>query len=186
MKTVIFISVHVESSLVQVNQEKHYAVIIKIDIYFSFVYLVIVEQERVIVKNMYGENLVGVLHETGSTRIVILCHGFQSSKDSRIKRNLAKVLTKQEISVFQFDFSGNGFRESEGTFQRGNYIKEADGLHFVVMHFIGMKRVVGTIVGHSKGEEMWCSYMLQSSKNYDVPTDANVSGRYNMEGADIE
>ncbi|KAI3979428.1 hypothetical protein MKX01_001620 [Papaver californicum] len=137
---------------------------------------VIVEQQRVIVKNNYGENLVGVLHETGSTKVVILCHGFQSSKDSRINRNLAEVLTKQGISIFRFDFSGNG--ESEGTFQYGNYIKEADDLHSVVMHFLGMKRVVGAIVGHSKGGDV---VLVYASKYQDVPTVVNVSGRYNME-----
>ncbi|KAI3989287.1 hypothetical protein MKX01_004836 [Papaver californicum] len=113
---------------------------------------VVVEQQRVIVKNNYGENLVGVLHETGSTQVVILCHGFQSSKDSRINMSLAEVLTKQGISVFRFDFSGNG--ESEGTFQYGNYIKEADDLHSVVMHFLGMKHAVSAIVGHSKGGDV--------------------------------
>ncbi|RZC52960.1 hypothetical protein C5167_021388 [Papaver somniferum] len=137
---------------------------------------VIVEQQRVNVKNNYGENLVGILHETGSTKIVILCHGFQSSKDSRINRNLAEVLTKQGISAFRFDFSGNG--ESEGTFQYGNYIKEADDLHSVVMHFVGLKRVVGAIVGHSKGGDV---VLVYASKYHDVPIVVNLSGRYNME-----
>ncbi|KAI3862080.1 hypothetical protein MKW92_018652 [Papaver armeniacum] len=137
---------------------------------------VIVEQQRVIVKNKSGENIVGILHETGSTKIVILCHGFQSSKDSRINKNLAEVLTKQGISAFRFDFSGNG--ESEGTFQYGNYIKEADDLHSVVMHFVGLKRVVGAIVGHSKGGDV---VLVYASKYHDVPTVVNLSGRYNME-----
>ncbi|KAI3854093.1 hypothetical protein MKW92_048652 [Papaver armeniacum] len=126
---------------------------------------VIVEQQRVIVKNNSGENLVGILHETGSTKI-----------DSRINRNLAEVLTKQGISVFRFDFSGNG--ESEGTFQYGNYIKEADDLHSVVMHFVGLKRVVGAIVGHSKGGDV---VLVYASKYHDVPIVVNLSGRYNME-----
>lgn len=39
-----------------------------------------VVQHKVIIPNKYGEKLVGVLHETESPEIVILCHGFQSTK----------------------------------------------------------------------------------------------------------
>lgn len=45
----------------------------------SFVYSV-VQQQRVVIPNKHGEKLVGLLHETGSSEIVILCHGFRSSK----------------------------------------------------------------------------------------------------------
>jgi len=44
--------------------------------------LLAVEQHRVIIPNKHGENLVGILHESGSREIVILCHGFRSSKVS--------------------------------------------------------------------------------------------------------
>lgn len=37
-------------------------------------------QKKVVIPNKYGEKLVGVLHETGSSEIVILCHGFRSTK----------------------------------------------------------------------------------------------------------
>ncbi|XP_026451008.1 uncharacterized protein LOC113351193 [Papaver somniferum] len=137
---------------------------------------VIVEEQTVIVKNKYGENLVGVLHETGSTKIVILCHGFRSSKDTPINTNLVEALTKQGISVFRFDFSGTG--KSEGT-QHDEYIKEADDLRSVVLHFIGMKRVIDALVGHSKGGNV---VLIYASKYHDVATLVNVSGRYNMEG----
>lgn len=39
-----------------------------------------IQQQRIIIQNKYGEKLVGVLHETGSIELVILCHGFRSSK----------------------------------------------------------------------------------------------------------
>ena len=41
-----------------------------------------VQQQRVVVPNKYGEKLVGLLHEAGSVEIVILCHGFKSTKVS--------------------------------------------------------------------------------------------------------
>ncbi|KAJ0487941.1 hypothetical protein HanHA300_Chr12g0427601 [Helianthus annuus] len=37
-------------------------------------------QQKIVIENKHGENLVGLLHETGSKDVVILCHGFQSSK----------------------------------------------------------------------------------------------------------
>lgn len=42
-------------------------------------------------------------------------------------------------------------RESEGSFQYGNYRREADDLRAVVQHFQGEKRTVAALVGHSKG-----------------------------------
>lgn len=35
---------------------------------------------RVIIENNHGEKLVGILHDTGSKELVILCHGFQAWK----------------------------------------------------------------------------------------------------------
>ncbi|GKD91522.1 hypothetical protein Tco_1367029, partial [Tanacetum coccineum] len=37
--------------------------------------------------NKHGEKLVGLLHDTGSNQIVVLCHGFQSSKGITINTN---------------------------------------------------------------------------------------------------
>ncbi|OEL31733.1 hypothetical protein BAE44_0007248 [Dichanthelium oligosanthes] len=89
-------------------------------------------EQRVVVANKHGENLVGVLHHAGSNKVVVLCHGFVACKDDSIMIDLAAALTKQGISAFRFDFSGNG--ESEGEFQYGNYRKEADDLHSVVSY----------------------------------------------------
>ena len=44
------------------------------------------------------------------------------------------------------------FRESEGSFEFGNYLREADDLHSVTQHFCGATRIVSAILGHSKGE----------------------------------
>lgn len=44
------------------------------------------------------------------------------------------------------------FRESEGSFGFGNYLKEADDLHSVIQHFCEANRIVCAILGHSKGE----------------------------------
>ncbi|KAK1413854.1 hypothetical protein QVD17_29590 [Tagetes erecta] len=134
-------------------------------------------QKKIVIRNEHGEKLVGVLHETGSTEIVILCHGFQSTKESTTMVNLASALEKEGISVFRFDFAGNG--ESEGSFQYGNYWREADDLHSVIQHFHGNNRVTRAILGHSKGGNV---VLLYASKYHDVQHVINVSGRYKTEG----
>ncbi|XWS26688.1 hypothetical protein CRYUN_Cryun26dG0051700 [Craigia yunnanensis] len=95
----------------------------------------VIEQKRVIIPNKHGEKLVGLLHETGSKEIVILCHGFRSSKDYNTMVNLAAALEKEGISVFRFDFAGSG--ESEGSFLFGGnvvllYASKYQDIHVVV------------------------------------------------------
>ncbi|OVA03998.1 hypothetical protein BVC80_695g8 [Macleaya cordata] len=132
--------------------------------------------ERVIVENSYGEKLVGLLHETGSTEIVILCHGFRRTKDNDYIVNMTNGLAKQGISAFRFDFAGNG--ESEGSFEYGNFAKEVEDLRAVVLYFLGLKRVIGGILGHSKGGNV---VLLYASKYKDVPIVVNCCGRYYMD-----
>lgn len=38
------------------------------------------EQKKIVIQNEHGENLVGLLHDTGSLEIVVMCHGFRSTK----------------------------------------------------------------------------------------------------------
>ncbi|KAF5203015.1 Alpha/beta-Hydrolases superfamily protein [Thalictrum thalictroides] len=138
--------------------------------------IAVVQVER---KNNYGENLVGLLHETGFKELVILCHGFRSSKESAVMADLADVISKEEISVFRFDFAGNG--ESEGSFEYGNYQREADDLHSVIQYFSERNQAITTILGHSKDEEIISGgnvVLLYASKFHDVPTIINVAGRY--------
>ncbi|KAF6145809.1 hypothetical protein GIB67_028804 [Kingdonia uniflora] len=70
------------------------------------------------------------------------------TKESSTIVSLVSALAKEGISVFHFDFAGNG--ESEGSFQFGNYSKEAEDLHAVVLYFSVAKHVISTILGHSK------------------------------------
>ncbi|KAB1209338.1 hypothetical protein CJ030_MR6G016559, partial [Morella rubra] len=134
-----------------------------------------VVQKKVVIPNKYGEKLVGVLHETGSSEIVILCHGFRSTKETNTMVNLSVALENEGISAFRFDFAGNG--ESEGSFQYGNYRREADDLHSVIQHFSGANHKVRAILGHSKGGNV---VLLYASKYHDIHTVINVSGRYDL------
>ncbi|GAB4837095.1 hypothetical protein Ancab_002006 [Ancistrocladus abbreviatus] len=150
-------------------------------------------QQKLLIPNYHGEKLVGVLHETGSKELVVLCHGFRSSKvqedlvwllqltecghlqDHIPVVKLAAALGKFGISTFCFDFAGNG--ESAGLFQYGNYRKEAEDLRAVVQHFRGKEHAISAIIGHSKGGNV---VLLYASKYHDVHTIINISGRFDL------
>ena len=40
----------------------------------------VTQPQKTIILNDHGEKLVGLLHDTGSKEMVVLCHGFRSSK----------------------------------------------------------------------------------------------------------
>lgn len=118
---------------------------------------------------------MGILHDAGSSSLVIVCHGFRSSKESKTIISLADVLTNERISVFRFDFTGNG--DSEGSFQYGNYWREVDDLRAVILYLSGQKHQVDAIVGHSKGGNV---VLLYASMYHDVSTVINISGRFDL------
>ncbi|KAK4396907.1 putative pre-splicing factor ATP-dependent RNA helicase DEAH5 [Sesamum angolense] len=132
-------------------------------------------QQKITILNKRGEKLSGVLHETGSQKIVVLCHGFRSSKDNTMMVNLAAALENEGISAFRFDFSGNG--ESEGPFHYGNYSGETDDLRSVIEYFSGVNRSTVAILGHSKGGNI---VLLYASKYDDIGAVVNVCGRYDL------
>ncbi|KAH7651185.1 Feruloyl esterase protein [Dioscorea alata] len=136
----------------------------------------VIFEDRVLVLNKYGEMLVGVLSKAGSRKLVILCHGFCSSKGDRVMVNLSTALSMHGVSNFRFDFSGNG--ESQGQFQFGNYRKEAEDLHAIVQHFSEKGYEVITIVGHSKGGDV---VLLYGSMYDDVGAIINISGRFDLQ-----
>lgn len=90
--------------------------------------------------------------------------------------NIAAAFANKGISAFRFDFTGNG--ESEGSFQYGDYRREADELRNVVQFFHSEKRLIAAVIGHSKGGNV---VLLYASKYSDVSTVVNISGRFNLE-----
>ncbi|CAJ1941673.1 unnamed protein product [Sphenostylis stenocarpa] len=133
------------------------------------------QQQKVIILNKYGNKLVGILHESGTQAIVILCHGLRTSKENFIMTNLAAALENAGISSFRFDFTGNG--ESEGSFEFGSYWREAEDIHAVVQHFQKTNRTVIAVVGHSKGAN---AALLYASKYHDIKTIVNLSGSHDL------
>lgn len=49
-------------------------------------------------------------------RVVLLCHGFLSNKNSATNRTLTRLLLEQGLATFRFDFFGQG--DSDGPFER--------------------------------------------------------------------
>lgn len=134
------------------------------------------QHRRVVIENSHGEKLVGVLQDTGSTETAVICHGFQSSKDRIPMRTIANVFERAKITTFRFDFAGNG--ESQGSFQYGNYRREAEDLRSVLQHLRGENRVISAIIGHSKGGNV---VLLYAAKYKDVEIVVNISGRFFLE-----
>ncbi|XP_076952443.1 putative uncharacterized protein YDL057W [Bidens hawaiensis] len=133
------------------------------------------QEQSVMIENSYNEKLVGILQETGSKEVVVVCHGYRSCKDRIPMVNLAAAFAIEGITAFRFDFAGNG--ESEGSFQYGNYYREVNDLRAVVQYFEHEKRSVAAIIGHSKGRNVVVSY---ASKFNDVHNVVNISGRFNL------
>ncbi|ESQ41162.1 hypothetical protein EUTSA_v10014553mg [Eutrema salsugineum] len=89
---------------------------------------------------------------------------------------IANVFERAMITSFRFDFSGNG--ESQGSFQYGNYRREAEDLRSVLQHLRGENREISAIIGHSKGGNV---VLLYAAKYKDVQTVVNISGRFFLE-----
>jgi dipeptidyl aminopeptidase/acylaminoacyl peptidase len=73
--------------------------------------------KKIYFKNKKGNKLCGVLVSPDNKNhpIVILCHGFHSTKDNNTNTRLKELLKDKSIATFRFDFFGHG--ESEGKFE---------------------------------------------------------------------
>lgn len=67
--------------------------------------------------NSKGIELAGILSDPNKTKevVMILCHGFSSSKGSNTHLTLERLFNEKNIATFRFDFFGHG--ESRGNFE---------------------------------------------------------------------
>ena len=75
-------------------------------------------QEKIHFSNSKGNKICGILsNPTSETNVpvIILCHGFTTSKDGSTNTKLEKIFNNHKIATFRFDFFGHG--ESEGNFE---------------------------------------------------------------------
>lgn len=131
--------------------------------------------QRLSIPNDRGEKLIGILDDGLSSHVIVLCHGFRSSKEDAVLVNLASMCLTLGLSTFRFDFSGSG--ESEGQFHYGSYWKDADDLRCVVTYLRGQGRKIEILVGHSKGGN---AVLLYASKYKDVDAVVNICGRFHL------
>ncbi|PON36474.1 Alpha/Beta hydrolase [Trema orientale] len=75
------------------------------------------------------------------------------------------------------------YKESEGTFEYGNYQREADDLGAVIQHFSEANHVIIGILRHSKGGD---AVLLYASRYHDIHTVVNVSERYDLKRGIVE
>ncbi len=74
-------------------------------------------REKIYFNDSKGIKLCGVFSDPAgdiSRPVIILCHGFTTSKESFTTIKLEERLNKENIATFRFDFFGHG--ESEGDF----------------------------------------------------------------------
>ena len=86
-------------------------------------------KEKIFFKNSKGSKLCGILSNPTSQKekpIIILCHGFSTSKEGRTYVRLEQILNDKGISTFRFDFFGHG--ESEGKFEEITTFEAVDDI----------------------------------------------------------
>jgi pimeloyl-ACP methyl ester carboxylesterase len=74
--------------------------------------------EKIFFDNSKGQKLCGILSNPTYLKdkpIIVLCHGFSTSKDGRTYVRLEEILNNSGISTLRFDFFGHG--ESNGKFE---------------------------------------------------------------------
>lgn len=75
-------------------------------------------KEELTFEDSRGNKLSAILStpsEDLENPIIVLCHGFHSSKNGGTYINLEEILNEEDVSTFRFDFYGHG--ESEGNFK---------------------------------------------------------------------
>ncbi len=86
-------------------------------------------KKKLFFEDSKGNRLAAVLSDSEENKekpIIILCHGFSSSKDSKTYLSFEKLLNKNKISTFRFDFYGHG--ESDGKFENITLSKAVDNI----------------------------------------------------------
>lgn len=101
------------------------------------------------IKNSFGERLSGILHESKSNKLAIVCHGRVCNKDEHFYPELCENLSKNGFNSFRFDFSGNG--ESKGKFEDSTITKEIEDIKSVVDYFKNKNYEIFCLIGHSQG-----------------------------------
>jgi dipeptidyl aminopeptidase/acylaminoacyl peptidase len=92
-------------------------------------------KEKIFFKNSQGNRLCGILSDPTSQKekpIIILCHGFSTSKEGRTYARLEEILNDKGISTFRFDFFGHG--ESDGKLEEITTLEAVDDIQNAIIY----------------------------------------------------
>ena len=124
-------------------------------------------EKPIIFKNKYGKQLMGVLHlpkGKGKFPLVVICPGVGGTKTLWRFVELARLLEKNKIACFRFDFEGHG--DSEGAFEYITAKKEINDLRSAMNFILKNKKIDPrqiSFVGHSFGAVIIACYLSQAN-----------------------
>ena len=102
--------------------------------------------KKIFIDNKQSYKISGILHLAQNKNLIIICNGYDSTKEFSSIRLLAENLNKKGYNVFRFDFSGTG--ESEGP--KNVFLKQqVDDLDSVINYFKTSKKII--LLGGSLG-----------------------------------
>lgn len=130
--------------------------------------------------NDKGEKLVGTLLDTGSSHVVLMCHGYLSNRNSCRFGEIAAALASAGMSSFRFDHANSLFGLSKriGPFRMGNHAEEVSDIHRAVQLLQSQGKTVTCLLGHSKGGTNVLKYAAEWG---DVPRVLNLAGRFRVQ-----
>lgn len=130
--------------------------------------------------NDKGETLVGTLLDTGSSNVVLMCHGYLSNRNSCRFGEIASALASAGLSSFRFDHANSLFGLSKriGRFRMGNHGEEVSDIHHAVQLLQSQGKNVTCLLGHSKGGTNVLKYAAEWG---DVPRVINLAGRFRVQ-----
>jgi alpha/beta superfamily hydrolase len=101
---------------------------------------------RTEVRNNRGWKIIGMEKSVSSDQMIIICHGYASSKDEPTLKLVAGLLQQQGFSTCRFDFSGSGESEGNKSLSLKQQVKD---LQAVISHFSKYKHIY--LIGGSLG-----------------------------------
>ncbi|MFC2166552.1 alpha/beta hydrolase family protein [Acidobacteriota bacterium] len=113
---------------------------------------IVLVHSKILFENSAGIKLCGILSTPSFEKpesVIILCHGFSTSKDGRTNTLLEKILNDNGLATFRFDFFGHG--ESGGAFEEITISEAVDNV-LQAVKFVktsGFKRI--GLIGSSFG-----------------------------------
>jgi len=84
-------------------------------------------KQKIYFPSSKGHQLCGILSDPSADKrrpLIVLCHGFTTSKDGRTYVRLEEILNQKAFSTFRFDFFGHG--ESAGEFANITILEAVD------------------------------------------------------------